>query len=639
MEEDKHDKHEGHSHEHKKSHEEHHAKHDSHHEKKHEAHHAKKHEGHEKSHHESHAKKHAATHHSAKKKKKTSYTKYVVGALVFIAVIAFIWSRAGQPGPVDVDDPEQYGSVDVTFYVMSQCPYGIQVENAIEPVLDELGENIDFRLEYIAAEAGTGFQSLHGQPEVEGNIVQLCVQEHYPEDLIDFVVCQNKDPRDLVGSIDECSEGTSIDVERLKTCSEGGEGKDLLRTSIKASQAVNAQGSPTIYIDDKQYSGARDATSFKRTICQGLEGHPLCEELPACGSDMDCIGEPGKVGICENPGKKDAVCTYRDDELIELTIVNAAECSSCDTTQLKGLLSQIFLNMKIEEIDASSSKGKAFIKNLALQNAPAYVFKGDLTKTYAWQTNERIRGAFRPDDSGNFFVMLDDASGATYILDEKKRAEFEKLTGVTKGDNRPQIDFYVMSYCPYGNIAEEAIEPAYQLLKDSADFNPHYVIYSNYQGGGPKFCLDDEDKYCSMHGVQELNQGLRELCVAKHFGMDEYFEFTLEMNEKCNYNNADECWEPVAKKLGYNVERIKSCEANAWEDILSKELALNQALGVRGSPTVFVEGAAYNGARAASGYAQSLCAGFESMPDECSTESLASLGASAPASDTPAGSC
>ncbi|MBW2971702.1 hypothetical protein KY359_01575 [Candidatus Woesearchaeota archaeon] len=562
--------------------------------------------------------------HKAPKKKEFNYVPYVIGGIVVILIIALIVKLMSQPSAVEIDDPGQYGSVDVTFYVMSQCPYGIQVENAIQPVLDEFNENVNFRLEFIASETATGFDSLHGAPEVVGDKVQLCVQDMYPAELMDFVVCQNKDPRDLVASVEKCAKGTSIDSAKVIECAEGEQGNSLLSESIKNSQDAGAQGSPTMYFGGELYSGARDATSFKRAICAGLDKHPLCEALPACGSDADCRAEEGKVGICENPGKKDAKCTYREDAAVTMKILNAKDCANCDASQIVFILSQVFLNMDVEMVEASTAEGKAMIQKYGLEHAPSLVFVGDLDNTYAWEQNERIQAAFRK--VGDDFVMIDEATGSTYLLDAQKRAEFEKLTGVKKGDNRPQIDFYVMSYCPYGNIAEEAIEPAYQLLKGKADFNPHYVIYSNYGGGGPNYCLDEDAKYCSMHGVQEMNQGLRELCVAKYIGMDAYFKFVLEMNAKCNYQNADSCWEAVAKGLKLDTAKIKDCEANEWDDLLSKELELNKALGVSGSPTVFVEGQAYAGARTPAGYAQALCAEFETAPSACSASSLSALG-------------
>ena len=48
------------------------------------------------------------------------------------------------------------------FYVMSKCPFGTQVEKGIKPVIDEIGDYIDFHLEFIANEAGGKFTALHG---------------------------------------------------------------------------------------------------------------------------------------------------------------------------------------------------------------------------------------------------------------------------------------------------------------------------------------------------------------------------------------------------------------------------------------------------------------------------------------------
>ena len=77
----------------------------------------------------------------------------------------------------------------------------------------------------------------------------------------------------------------------------------------------------------------------------------------------------------------------------------------------------------------------------------------------------------------------------------------------------PDVKLFTMTFCPYGNQAEDAMHPVVEALKDNIEVEPHYVIYSNYRGGGPQYCLDDENKYCSMHGIQELNQDVRELCV------------------------------------------------------------------------------------------------------------------------------
>jgi len=191
------------------------------------------------------------------------------------------------------------------------------------------------------------------------------------------------------------------------------------------------------------------------------------------------------------------------------------------------------------------------------------------------------------------------------------------ITGSATADAEVKLDFYVMSYCPYGNQAEEAIEPVYRLLKDKVQFNPHYVIYQNYRGGIQDYCIAD-GKYCSMHGIQELNQDIRELCVAKHIGMDEYFDFILEMNEKCNYQNADICWEQVAKDLKIDITKIKSCKEKEGVELAANEFRLNQQLGVSGSPAVFINGIEHNGQRTPQSYLDAVCSKFAGKPDECS---------------------
>ena len=231
--------------------------------------------------------------------------------------------------------------------------------------------------------------------------------------------------------------------------------------------------------------------------------------------------------------------------------------------------------------------------------------------------------------------MADQATEATYIIDPEKRKELEEKIGVTKGDNRPQIDFYVMSFCPYGNQAEEAIEPVYQLLKGKADFNPHYVVYANYAGVGPNYCIDAESKYCSMHGVHEMNQDLREHCVNKYMGTTKLFEFMLAMNSECNAQNADECWQGVAEELGLDSAKIASCQKNEGLTFAKEDSELNSILGVQGSPTVFIDGEPYNGARDSAGYAQALCAAFDDAPAEC--DDLSAFGSETPTAADGAG--
>jgi len=212
----------------------------------------------------------------------------------------------------------------------------------------------------------------------------------------------------------------------------------------------------------------------------------------------------------------------------------------------------------------------------------------------------------------------------------------------------PNVKMFVMTYCPYGNQAEDGLGPVYRLLGDKIDFEPHFVYYSNYCGWGIKcqctdgttadgkcienpnyseapdakeeYCYDFEEEqpvYCSMHGVQELNEGIRETCAWKYDDHAKWWDYVDLVNTECSSANIDECWEQYAVQAGLDVESIKSCFETEIESILAEEVALSKEMGVQGSPSVFVNDTDYAGGRAAENYKQGICASFTEAPEEC----------------------
>jgi glutaredoxin len=182
---------------------------------------------------------------------------------------------------------------------------------------------------------------------------------------------------------------------------------------------------------------------------------------------------------------------------------------------------------------------------------------------------------------------------------------------------KSQAMLFVMSFCPYGNQAEEAMAPVVSLLGDKADVQLHYVIYSNYNGGGSTYCLDSENKYCSMHGIQELNQDVRELCVQK-YQPDKLWNFVLSVNNTCGSGNVDTCWEALAKTAGIDTAKIKTCQKEEAISLLEEEVILNEKYGIQGSPQLLINEKEFGGARSAEGYKAGVCAGFKTEPTECS---------------------
>lgn len=205
-------------------------------------------------------------------------------------------------------------------------------------------------------------------------------------------------------------------------------------------------------------------------------------------------------------------------------------------------------------------------------------------------------------------------------------------TGDIPKQDKSAANLFVMSFCPYGNQAEEIMIDVVDLLGNKADIQLHYVIYGNYNGGGSSYCLDKENKYCSMHGIQELNQGVRELCVQK-YQQDKFWNFIKQINASCTAQNVDTCWTGVASKTGVDVNKIKTCQTDEAIALLKEEVALGEKYGIGGSPQLIINDKEYSGARSAEGYKAAICSGFNTAPTECST----SLGTDS--GTTPTGGC
>ncbi len=522
---------------------------------------------------------------------------------------------------------KETSSVDVVFYVMSQCPFGTQVEDAFKPVLDKFKDAIKFRLEFIGLKQGDEFKSLHGESEVKGDKVQLCAQKYEPERFMEMVTCMNENAKDIPDNWEDCAK--DMDKEKIKACYEGEEGNKLLEESFAKAQKAKAQGSPTMYFGGEVYHGQRDEDGFTRAICRKIDS-PLCEGVPQCKTDLECPITEGKIPVCENAGTADAKCTQKEDAKVVMTILSSKNCADCDIPGIGKQLKQIMPNLETKEVYIEDEEGKNLVEKYKVDKVPVVVFSKTIKDTFIWQKQgDKMMKSFDEFDDG--LMIKPKMTNAHYFVDDEKRKEFFEEMGIKTGDNRPQIDFFLMAYCPFGNVAEEAIEPVYELLKDKADFNPHYVIYSNY--GGEDFCFDKEQKYCSMHGKQELHQDIRELCVAKKIGVKEYFDFALAMNKKCDYKNADSCWEDVAKEVGLDTAKIKKCYDEEAETLLKKEAELNTLYSVQGSPQVFIDGVQYNGPRTSNSYKEALCKAFENAPKECDTKLETNSG------NAPAGSC
>ncbi|RKU22523.1 hypothetical protein C6500_03210 [Candidatus Poribacteria bacterium] len=163
------------------------------------------------------------------------------------------------------------GKPTLELFVMSYCPFGVQAEEKIIPIVKEFGNKIDFKLQFIAQEKEapsaqdiTPFTSLHGYPEVAENIRQLLIAREYPDLYLDYILCRGKK---LDKSWENCAEKLGIDVARIQELFDSPEAEQLFRENIKRAAELGVRASPTILVDNHQFR-ANQLLRASGTPCQ-----------------------------------------------------------------------------------------------------------------------------------------------------------------------------------------------------------------------------------------------------------------------------------------------------------------------------------------------------------------------------------
>ncbi|MBW2985616.1 GILT family protein [Candidatus Woesearchaeota archaeon] len=441
--------------------------------------------------------------------------------------------------------------VTLDFYVMSQCPYGTQVEDAVYPVLQKLGNNVDFNINYIATDLGNGqFSALHGQPEVLGNIVQLCAMKYNPENYMSMIVCQNKNAKSIPGNWEQCAKDNDLDVKKIKTCYEGDEGKQLLSVSAKKTNQIGATGSPTIYLNGQSYGGGRTTSDFMRSICNEFS------DAPAACSDL--------------PKSKE----------VSLTVLTDGRCKECDVSGLISSLKGLFPGLKITTLDYNSREGTNLYASLNLKYLPSLLFddsvkegegysniQGYLQQIGEYQTL-KVGATFDPnaeicdndiDDDNNNLIDCNDPGCSSKVVCRQEQSQ--------------KLDLFVMSQCPFGVKAENAMK---EILENfpNIDFDLHFIANDNGDG-----------TFSSLHGQPEVDGNIRQSCIEKYYP-NKFMDYIWCQTD--NYQNIGSTWESCASKNGISTEAIKTCaEGEEGKQLLRENIKLTNDLNIGSSPTWF----------------------------------------------------
>ena len=222
------------------------------------------------------------------------------------------------------------------------------------------------------------------------------------------------------------------------------------------------------------------------------------------------------------------------------------------------------------------------------------------------------------NQNGQKFKLYSNPKGdvfAEQVIDlkeiEKKKKE-EKTAGVVKNKtDKPKVELFVMSYCPFGTQTEKGYLPAVRKLGDKIDAKVKFVNYSMHSSKGEvqenllQYCIEKEQpKKFNNYLACFLEKGDSKGCLAKN---------------GINKKDLNSCITETDKKYDITKNfKDKKSWLNGVFPRFNINDDLNQKYGVQGSPTLVINGQKMERVgRDANSIFKAICSAFKNPPAEC----------------------
>ena len=156
-----------------------------------------------------------------------------------------------------------------------------------------------------------------------------------------------------------------------------------------------------------------------------------------------------------------------------------------------------------------------------------------------------------------------------------------------RGPMKPEVELFVMSYCPFGVQAEQELLPFFETYGDTIDFKLRFIIRKEET---PAENASGDIRFTSLHGEPELMENKRQMVIAELYP-EKFFDYLL-----CRADHLQEAWVHCAKDVGLDVGRIaEAVEAEKLTLELVQEIQRKEALNIKGSPTLVIDGRIIDG--------------------------------------------
>lgn len=205
------------------------------------------------------------------------YTSYMTkdGKIFFVSGVQLSGSKSTAAAPEAAkkqtcSDLPKVQSASMTAFVVSNCPFGLQMQRAMAKALQEQPELAsNFNVKYIGSITDGKIVSMHGDKEAQENLKQICIREEQKNLYWNYVSCYMKE-----GKSPECSAEAKVNDGTVASCmADPKRGFAYAQKDFDEADKKQITASPTLLINDKVVSefdfGGRAPNALKDIVCCG----------------------------------------------------------------------------------------------------------------------------------------------------------------------------------------------------------------------------------------------------------------------------------------------------------------------------------------------------------------------------------
>ncbi len=301
---------------------------------------------------------------------------------------------------------------------------------------------------------------------------------------------------------------------------------------------------------------------------------------------------------------------------VSVMILSDKRCSDC-ASRVDSILTQlkdVFPGIVSTQYDYSTPEGEKLYTDSNITMLPAFLFTQDVKNADGYSGAGGIQQFLDPAGPYLNLRVGSKYNPTCYKADgttDCSKPECAKGVDCMAKTDKPLVEAFVMSYCPYGTQIEKGLIPVAELLGNKINFSIKFCDYS-------------------MHGQKEVVENLLQVCI-QNVDNTHYLPYL-----SCFLNASDSAG--CLKSANVDTAKVNACvaatdaEYNVTADYNDKSKwvsgqfppfnvyeDLNTKYGVQGSPTFVLNGVVVDGVgRDPESLLTAICGTFKTKPAECS---------------------